>query len=180
MAGFMAAICSGIVMDDWELPPPPAGYDARVPRVDEAAVLVSAGPDCLGRDAFLAPAAARAWEEMRLAAGVEGIELLLVSAFRSVDRQTAILRGKLAKGMSLEEALEYSAYPGFSEHHSGMAIDIGTPGARHLEEEFEHTAAFAWLCEYAAEFAFHMSYPRGNRFGIAYEPWHWCFQPSAT
>jgi len=156
------------------LPPPPADYALRVPRVGEATELVSVGPDHLGREAFLSPQAARAWRAMRERAFADGVELILVSAFRSVARQSEILAGKLAKGMTLEEALGYSAYPGFSEHHSGNAIDIGTCGVPHLEEEFEATAAFLWLGEHARRFGFSLSYPRGNAHGIAYEPWHWC------
>ena len=156
------------------LPPPPVDYALRIPWVEEATELVSAGPDHLGREAFLSPLAARAWCAMRKSAHVGGVELILISAFRSVARQSEILAGKLAKGMTLEQALEYSAYPGFSEHHSGNAIDIGTCGVPHLEEEFETTPAFLWLAEHARRFGFSLSYPRGNVHGIAYEPWHWC------
>ncbi len=165
-------------MDIPALPPPPDDYPGRVPFVPEASHLVSVGLDHLERDAFLTPPAATAWERMKEAAAADGVELILVSAFRSIARQATILAAKLAKGQSLEQALEYSAYPGFSEHHSGNAIDIGAIGARHLEEEFESTPAFAWLCEHAADFGFSMTYPRGNRFGIAYEPWHWRHHPS--
>jgi len=80
--------------------------------------------------------------------------------------------------MSLEQALEYSAYPGVSEHHSGEAIDIGTAGYPHLEEVFEESPAFVWLTENAGRFGFAMSYPRGSATGIAYEPWHWRFRAS--
>jgi D-alanyl-D-alanine carboxypeptidase len=156
------------------LPPPPPGYATRVPKVEEASGLVSVGPDHLGREAFLTFAAAAAWQEMTRAAADDGIDLCLVSAFRSVERQAAIVAGKLAKGMTLAQALEFSAYPGFSEHHSGNAVDIGTPGVPHLEEEFEFTPAFEWLWRNAGRFGFAMSYPRGNPSGIAYEPWHWC------
>lgn len=145
-----------------------------MPVVAEAVELVSVGPDHLGREAWLTPAAAVAWLAMREAAAVDGIELILVSSFRSVARQAELLAVKLAKGIPLEEALVVSAYPGFSEHHSGNAVDIGTSGARHLEEEFEFTPAFDWLVNRAGSFGFSMTYPRDNRFGIAYEPWHWC------
>lgn len=165
-------------MDEFDLPPIPPAHAARMPRVAEAVEIVSVGPDHLERDAFLTPWAAKAWEEMKQAAASEGVELILVSAFRSVARQADIVAGKLAKGMTLEQALEYSAYPGFSEHHSGNAVDIGTARARHLEEEFESTPAFVWLCEHAADFGFSMTYARDNPFGIAYEPWHWCFNAS--
>ena len=155
------------------LPDPPSGYAERMPRIPEASSLVEVGPDYLGREAQLVPEAAAAWNLMRDAALDEGVELLLLSAFRSVARQTAIVAAKLAKGQTLDQILVVSAYPGFSEHHSGQAIDIGTSGARHFEEEFEATTAFAWLVVRARDFGFALSYPRDNPFGIAYEPWHW-------
>lgn len=160
-------------MDISLIPPPPDDYAARVPVIVEAAELVEVGPDYLGRKAWLTPAAAEAWKDMCLGASADGIELELVSAFRSVARQAEILAGKLARGMTLGEALVYSAYPGHSEHHSGEAVDIGTPFSPPLEEEFEETSAFAWLEIHAHIFGFRMSYPRGNATGIAYEPWHW-------
>jgi zinc D-Ala-D-Ala carboxypeptidase len=163
----------------FELPPPSEDYASRVPLVAEAADLMSVGPDHLGREAFLTPSAARAWAAMRDAACADGIELILISAFRSIARQAELLTAKIAKGMTLEQALEYSAYPGHSEHHSGNAIDIGTHSARHLEEEFESTPAFVWLTANARHFGFSLSYPRGNPHGIAYEPWHWCHHPLA-
>lgn len=161
-----------------DLPPPPPGYTNRVPFVEEADDLVSVGPDYLGRDAFLTPGAAAGWEAMRQAALADGIELMMISTFRSVDRQAELLGAKIAKGMTMEQALEYSAYPGFSEHHSGNAIDIGSTECSHLEEEFETTAAFDWLMRNAGDFGFVMTYPRDNEYGIAYEPWHWCFHKS--
>jgi D-alanyl-D-alanine carboxypeptidase len=158
---------------------PPAGYASRVPMVQEAYELVLVGPDYLGREAWLTPETAKAWQTMRDAALAAGVELWLVSAFRSIVRQRELLMAKLAKGMTLEAALEYSAFPGYSEHHSGRAIDIGTPGSPVLEEEFELTTAFCWLQERAGEFGFHMTYPRDNPHGIAYEPWHWCLRSSS-
>jgi D-alanyl-D-alanine carboxypeptidase len=158
------------------LPPPPSDYAARMPRVPEAPELVSVGPDYLGRDALLTPQTAVAWNALQTTANSAGIALLLISAFSSVQRQTEILTAKLAKGLTLERALEYSAYPGFSEHHSGEAIDIGTPGSTPLEEEFETTPAFHWLRANASAFGFALSYPRGNPFGVAYEPWHWRYR----
>jgi D-alanyl-D-alanine carboxypeptidase len=160
------------------LPPPPNDYALRVPMVAEAAELISTGPDHLGREAYLTPSAANAWAAMRDAALADGIELILISAFRGIERQAELIAAKLAKGMTLEQALEYSAYPGHSEHHSGNAIDIGTTTARHLEEGFETTPAFSWLTANALRFGFSMSYPRGNPQCIAYEPWHWCHHPA--
>ncbi len=159
---------------DPEFPPLPPGYEGRMPRHGEPPVLWPVGRDTSGREASLAPGAALAWEAMRERAAGDGAELLLVSAFRSVARQRTIVAGKLARGIAWADILAVSAYPGFSEHHSGRAVDLGAPGCEDLAEGFERTAQFAWLLSHAGRFGFALTYPGGNRFGIAYEPWHWC------
>lgn len=141
----------------------------------ESTELVSVQIDRDGRIHKLNPKAALAWVNMRNGANAVGIELILVSAFRSVARQRKIVGRKLSQGIALNEILKTSAYPGFSEHHSGNAVDIGSPDSPHLEEQFERTAEFKWLASHALEFGFSMSYPRGNRAGVVYEPWHWLF-----
>ena len=147
--------------------------------VREPDQLASIGTDIHAREQWLVPGAARAFLRMRAAARRDAIELQPVSAFRSADYQLGILRRKLERGQGIEEILRVSAAPGYSEHHSGRAIDLTTPGHAALEEEFENSAAFAWLQANAARFRFHLSYPRGNRHGIAYEPWHWCWLRAA-
>ena len=117
---------------------------------------------------------------MREVAAEDGVELQIVSAFRSIEYQLGILERKLAHGRNIEEILRVSAAPGYSEHHSGRALDITAPGFAALEEEFEKSPAFAWLKRHAWRFGFRLSYPRRNPHGIAYEPWHWCWMtPSA-
>lgn len=142
----------------------------------EATNLVSAGQDMLGRERFLTPETAAAWEKMRAAADAEGVTLLLVSAFRSLDYQVGIFKRKLEKGQTIEQILNVNLPPGYSEHHTGRAIDIATPGAPPLSEEFDQTLAFRWLQTHAQKFHFSMTYPRGNPHGVIYEPWHWVYQ----
>lgn len=142
-------------------------------RIAEARRLQPVGIGTDGRDKFLLPAAAGAWLAMREAARGDGIELLLVSAFRSYALQAALIGNKRERGMSLHEILSVNAAPGYSEHHSGRAVDIGAAGVAALDDAFECTAAFAWLQGNAQRFGFSMSYPRGNRQGYIYEPWHW-------
>ncbi len=125
----------------------------------------------------LTPAAAAAWADLHLTARSAGLTLIPVSGFRSVARQTEIMRSHLAAGRALDEILTLVAAPGFSEHHTGRAIDITAPDDPPLVEGFALTPAFAWLCEHAATFGFHLSFPRHNPHGIAYEPWHWCWRP---
>jgi zinc D-Ala-D-Ala carboxypeptidase len=121
----------------------------------------------------LAPEAANRWYRLKQAAVADGIDLLLVSGFRSFDRQRQIIETKLGKGQDIDSVLKVMAAPGYSQHHTGLALDIGTTGHVDLLEDFEGTDAFRWLNRRANEFGFYMPYTRGNRFGFIYEPWHW-------
>jgi D-alanyl-D-alanine carboxypeptidase len=136
-------------------------------------VIAAIGDD--GREHRLTPAAAAAWRAMSAAALADGVTLKIVSAFRSIERQAEIVRAKRERGLSIDTILEVSAPPGYSEHHTGRAIDVTTDGVPALELEFERTAAFRWLLANAARFGFFLSYPEGNAHGYAYEPWHWCY-----
>ena len=143
------------------------------PVYAEARQLVEVGPNLVGRMQRLTPEAARQWQAMVAAADQVGIQLLIVSGYRGVDYQAGLIRKKIEAGQRIEEILRVNAAPGHSEHHTGQAVDIATPGSRPLTEEFEDTDAFRWLCSRAVEFGFSLTYPRDNPWGIAYEPWHW-------
>ena len=140
----------------------------------EAMLLVAAGLTADGRALQLTPEAWEAWQQLCAAAASEGVPLLLLSAFRGVDRQTEIIRRKLSAGQRINDILQVNAAPGYSEHHTGRAVDIGAPDAPPLEESFAGTTAFRWLEAHADQFGFLLSYPRDNAHGIAFEPWHWC------
>jgi D-alanyl-D-alanine carboxypeptidase len=151
--------------------------ECRLPLCQEPARLVATEPDFYQRPQQLIPEALSAWTAMKQSAADDGITVFLLSAFRSLTYQQQLIARKLAKGQSIDAILRVNAAPGFSEHHTGRAIDIGTTDCAALEEEFENTPAFEWLSRRAGEFQFHLSYPRGNLLGIDYEPWHWCFRP---
>lgn len=151
------------------------GRRHRLPLQYEANHLSSIGPDVFGREQFLAPRCAAAWFRLRAAAFEAGAELQPVSAFRSVGYQRDLLQKKLDKGLNMQEILKVSAAPGYSEHHTGCALDVSAPGFAPLEQEFEHSPAFAWLQKHAGTFGFRLSFPRGNRHRLAYEPWHWFY-----
>lgn len=151
------------------------GRVRRLRLQHEPARLISIGPDIHGRTQWLQPRPARALARICEAAARDGIELQVVSAFRSIEYQFGILERKLARGQTMDEVLRVSAAPGYSEHHSGRCLDMTTPGFAALEEAFEHSPAFAWLQRNASRFGFVLSYPRDNRHGIVYEPWHWCW-----
>ena len=149
------------------------GQDRGLPHYAEATGLVDVGPNLVGRMQRLTPDTAACWQQMVAAAGGDGIRLLIVSGFRSFDYQAQLIRNKIESGQGIDEILAVNAAPGFSQHHTGGAVDIATPGSRPLTEEFEESDAFAWLAGNAGAFGFSMSYPRDNPAGFIYEPWHW-------
>lgn len=118
----------------------------------------------------LVPEAAAAWKAMKAAAAKAGIKLWLKSAFRSISYQAGIIRDKIANGETIEQILAESAPPGYSEHHTGLAVDINS-----LKASFENTDAYEWLTRHAGDFGFELSYPRNNAQGYNFEPWHWRF-----
>ena len=120
--------------------------------------------------------AKNAWELMHGAAQMEGIQLKIVSSYRSIEYQAELIKRKLACGQNLDEILKINAVPGWSEHHTGRALDLTSAEEdKVLEEKFEETMAFEWLTGNAGKYGFVMSYPKNNIQGYIYEPWHWCF-----
>lgn len=156
------------------------GDQSGLPLVAEPAVLALAGFDRYRRPLWLVAPAARAWMHMQAAALREDVVLEAISGYRSHDYQLGIFERKRARGQSVAEILTVNAAPGYSEHHSGRALDIGMPDEPPAEESFEHTTGFEWLRDNAPGFGFVMSYPRDNPHGIVYEPWHWCWRGSQS
>ena len=157
----------------------PADYGSarNLPQFPEASELVEIGPNLVSRMQSLTPEAARLWLAMVAAAHADKVTLMIVSGYRSCAYQAALIQRKLDAGQEVADILTVNAAPGFSEHHSGRAVDIATPGSRPLTEEFETSPAFEWLTARAQAFEFSMSYPRDNPYGFVYEPWHWSIKP---
>jgi D-alanyl-D-alanine carboxypeptidase len=154
------------------------GQRTGLTLVAEPDWLSFAGFDRYRRPLWLQPGAARAWQNLRDAARRDEVVLEAISGYRSHDYQLGIFERKLARGQSVADILTVNAAPGYSEHHSGRALDIGTPDEPPAETSFERTRAFAWLTDNAIGYGFRMSYPRDNPHGIVYEPWHWCWNPA--
>jgi D-alanyl-D-alanine carboxypeptidase len=118
---------------------------------------------------------------MKRAAAAEGIELAVLSAHRSVALQKKLFfEVKSERNQSSRERARVSAPPGFSEHSTGYAVDLGdaTLPHTHLSASFDTTPAFRWLKQNAARYHFQLSFPRNNAQGVSYEPWHWRFEGS--
>lgn len=147
-----------------------------LPLFAEAQELEDVGPNLIGRMQQLAPRCATAWRDMVDTAAEEGLKLMVVSGFRSFEYQASLIRKKLNAGQAIGEILSVNAAPGYSEHHGGLAVDIASPGSRPLTEDFERSDAFAWLESNADRFGFCLSYPRNNKSGFVYEPWHWAMR----
>ena len=125
-------------------------------------------------DAFLA---------LQKAAAADGVTVWMQSGYRSVAYQTKLYERKTQyyrdKGYDEATAREKAAAivnpPGYSEHNCGLAADLNSPEHTGLDEGFENTAAFRWLCAHAGEYGFILRYPKGaeDKTEITYEPWHW-------
>jgi zinc D-Ala-D-Ala carboxypeptidase len=123
-------------------------------------------------------AAADAYQKMAAAAAADGVNLLPISAFRSVaDQNDLFFRVKEERNQGVSKRAEVSAPPGHSEHHTGYAIDIGDAAQpeTNLSQSFDQTSAFRWLSDHAAQYSFELSFTRDNPQGVSYEPWHWRF-----
>lgn len=127
--------------------------------------------------------AADAFLAMQAAAAKDGVTVRMQSGYRSVEYQKKLYEKKtqyyLDKGLSQDEALRQAAVivnpPGCSEHNCGLAADLNSPEHTALDQGFENTAAFRWLCAHAEEYGFILRYPKDAEpvTGITYEPWHW-------
>jgi len=116
---------------------------------------------------------AEAFIKMQKAAKKEGIKLFVVSGFRSKLQQISIFKKKFKdkENPTDEEMyarLQFSAPAGYSEHHTGYAVDINS-----LEQDFEEEDAYKWLLTNAPHFGFENSFPKNNVQNLGFEPWHW-------
>ena len=172
-AGFEPAYAN-LDIEDWKMLLVNRDYILPDDFEVELAPSISADSDSLKLDYRVAPH----YNKMYLAALADGIELVPISGYRSVERQQRNFENKIQKyldqGYGKIEATQMAATiilpPGTSEHNAGLAMDICS-----LEQNFEDTEEFAWLCENAADYGFILRYPEDKQdiTKIIYEPWHW-------
>ncbi|WP_299485982.1 D-alanyl-D-alanine carboxypeptidase family protein [Acaryochloris sp. IP29b_bin.137] len=140
--------------------------------------LVSIGDFTRGayrRTEYLDQEAAAAFSQLVDAAAKANLTLQPISGFRSVKDQAELFDKQVQKRGSQQAAAKFSAPPGFSEHHTGYAIDIGDRNQpdKDLKVAFEDTTAYRWLSNNASRYGFELSFPRSNAQGVNFEPWHW-------
>ena len=118
--------------------------------------------------------------EMKDDAEKDGIYLVFLSGYRSIKLQKQIFYSlKSIRNQIASERARVSAPPGYSEHSTGFAIDIGDAYEREadFEESFENTSAFKWLKNNAAKYHFRLSFDK-DQTNVDYEPWHWRYEGS--
>lgn len=127
------------------------------------------------RSEYLDQEAAAAFTKLVNAAADANLTLQPISGFRSVNDQKELFDKQVQKLGSEKAAAKLSAPPGFSEHHTGYAIDIGDRNQpdKDLKVAFEETTAYEWLTTNARNYGFELSFPRNNAQGVNFEPWHW-------
>lgn len=119
--------------------------------------------------------AREAFDELNAAAALDGFKFDAFSTYRSYDRQVELYEAYVKRD-GKKAADTYSARPGYSEHQTGLAFDIGEVGntAAYADNKFAKTAAGKWIAKNAHKFGFIMRYPKGKDdvTGYMYESWH--------
>lgn len=122
-----------------------------------------------GKNYQLAEVAYEKFVQMSNAAKKEGLTIKTLSAYRTEDYQRGLYNNSL-RNNGKAHAEKYSAKPGYSEHQTGLAVDINS-----VRGAFETTTEFRWLQKHAHEYGFILRYQKGKEWitGYAYEPWHY-------
>lgn len=139
---------------------------SNITQIDDTYVLPGKDPMFFHGDAlpFL--------DDMIDEAADDGVDLKIVSAYRSFDYQQA-LKGQYTTVYG-SGANTFSADQGYSEHQLGTAVDLTDPDTGGTYTSFAQTDAYKWLLRNAYRYGFTLSYPEDNDFYV-FEPWHWRF-----
>lgn len=123
-----------------------------------------------------------ALREMLTDGSNEGLNFVVASGYRDADFQRQLLdediAAAMATGLSWQEAYDQETLetmpPGYSEHGTGLAVDLTSADYQILDAEQEFTAENQWLRENCSKYGFILRYPKGKEeiTHIHYEPWH--------
>ena len=129
----------------------------------------------------------KALKDLMAAAKADGIALSVISTYRRISTQERLYSEKVAeyvnagldKSAAEKEAGRWVAYPGTSEHHTGLVVDVVSADwytyNNDLYDTFENTKEFEWLISHCVEYGFVLRYGKDKQdiTGITYEPWHY-------
>jgi LAS superfamily LD-carboxypeptidase LdcB len=142
------------------------GYKERYPQISESEMTSRDGQK-------LVKDAATAFDSMRAAARRDGVSIKILSGYRSIATQVGLFENKIKKFKSEIRAADYSAPPGHSQHHTGLALDLNS-----LSPSFRNTKEYRWLKNNAPKYGFMLSYENNESkcdLGPHNEPWHWVY-----
>jgi D-alanyl-D-alanine carboxypeptidase len=139
--------------------------------------LGSYGIPAVSRGLSIRAVAAQQLKEMLDAARAAGLDIQVLSSYRSYADQQAIHTREVA-AVGKVEAERYVAPPGHSQHQLGTTVDLTARSVNwDLSETFADTPEGRWLAANAPAYGFALSYPKGKEAvtGYGYEPWHFRF-----
>lgn len=141
----------------------------KLPSNYEAKDLVTLSKTYSSRGHKIKKAASEPLMKMIDAARADGLNLLVISGYRTESTQRGLFNNSV-KRHGMDHALIYSAKPGYSEHQLGLAVDLNS-----TEESFDQTKEYKWLKANSYKYGFIERYPKGKEFitGYGYEPWHY-------
>ncbi|NJR56484.1 MAG: M15 family metallopeptidase, partial [Acaryochloris sp. CRU_2_0] len=145
------------------------GHQAFAETTDQLYEVISVD----GVKEALTKEAAEAFEQMHADAAAQGLDIRAISGFRDVATQKQLWEEQVARQGSPEAAAKISAPPGHSEHHTGLAVDVGTNANPRLDANFANTPEYAWMQQNADKYGYELSFPEGGTQGAGFEPWHW-------
>lgn len=182
-----------------------AGLALGLPQINLAAtqqeytleeLMGKADIELSGEGINLRPEAHEAFVRMKRAAYQDGIDISVVSSYRSYERQRSIFERKYIEytdedGMeplaAIDKIIEYSTIPGTSRHHWGTDIDLidaSKPAEGDVldPDKFMEGGPFAdflnWMQARSEDFGFYLVYTdNAKRRGFKYEPWHYSYAP---
>ena len=160
--------------DDWNLilvnenSPIPESFEPKLEKIEGGKLV----------DTRIVPALTKMFHAMR----AEGLDPMVCSGYRTIEKQHNLfeedIQTQVRAGKTYDQAFykakEYTALPGASEHHTGLAVDIVGRSHQNLNLAQSKTREALWLAEHSAEYGFILRYPadKTEETGIAYESWH--------
>ena len=144
--------------------------------IEEEENLVLWGHDIYKRKIFISHRSRPYLFSLDSAAKSNDITLLIISGYRSYLKQAQIINNKLESGKPLSQILKENELPGYSQHHTGSAIDICTENDNTLAINFQYSREYKWLIKNAHLYNYYLSYSDTTTSNINFEPWHWYYK----